>query len=209
MTCGNVETANGQFMMALQTADAGLQFFVWLNQALLSLSSGNHAQFRTILERIAGSPLPESSVSLKTCVHFIRGVHSLFVGKQTEAKHYLRDALVLANEHDLNRLTASILLLLGSMFLSFGSVMEASDMIMPALQIASKIPDMHLQLWAASQITDLYRMSKNETKMIEARDSHSRLMHALSSEKAVAQQTRHHVLIHVEFLLLLQLDLYW
>jgi MAternally-affected-uncoordination protein len=178
------------------------------------------------LERIAGSPLPESSVSLKTCVHFIRGVHSLFVGKQTEAKHYLRDALVLANEHDLNRLTASILLLLGSMFLSFGSVMEASDMIMPALQIASKIPDMHLQLWAASQITgmtykhkliidlailctDLYRMSKNETKMIEARDSHSRLMHALSSEKAVAQQTRHHVLIHVEFLLLLQLDLYW
>jgi len=56
----------------------------------------------------------------------------------------------MANAEDLNRLTSCSLVLLGHIFLSLGNSREAMNMVTPAMQLASKIPDIHIQLWASS-----------------------------------------------------------
>ena len=56
----------------------------------------------------------------------------------------------MANAEDLNRLTSCSLVLLGHIFLSLGNSQEALNMVTPAMQLASKIPDVHVQLWASA-----------------------------------------------------------
>ena len=56
----------------------------------------------------------------------------------------------MANAEDLNRLTSCSLVLLGHIFLSLGNSRESMNMVTPAMQLASKIPDAHVQLWASS-----------------------------------------------------------
>ena len=56
----------------------------------------------------------------------------------------------MANAEDLNRLTSCSLVLLGHIFLSLGNSREAMNMVTPAMQLASKIPDVHIQLWASA-----------------------------------------------------------
>ena len=56
----------------------------------------------------------------------------------------------MANAEDLNRLTSCSLVLLGHIFLSLGNARESMNMVTPAIQLASKIPDVHVQLWAAA-----------------------------------------------------------
>lgn len=56
----------------------------------------------------------------------------------------------MANAEDLNRLTSCSLVLLGHIFLSLGNRKESSNMVAPAMQLASKIPDVHVQLWASA-----------------------------------------------------------
>ena len=56
----------------------------------------------------------------------------------------------MANAEDLNRLTSCSLVLLGHIFLSLGNTRESMNMVTPAMQLASKIPDIHVQLWASS-----------------------------------------------------------
>lgn len=56
----------------------------------------------------------------------------------------------MANAEDLNRLTSCSLVLLGHIFLSLGNCRESMNMVTPAMQLASKIPDVHVQLWASA-----------------------------------------------------------
>ena len=49
-----------------------------------------------------------------------------------------------------SRLTSCSLVLLGHIFLSLGNGKESMNMVTPAMQLASKIPDVHVQLWASS-----------------------------------------------------------
>ena len=65
-------------------------------------------------------------------------------------RRYLRETLKMANAEDLNRLTSCSLVLLGHIFLSLGNTRESMNMVTPAMQLASKIPDIHVQLWASS-----------------------------------------------------------
>ncbi len=65
-------------------------------------------------------------------------------------RRYLRETLKMANAEDLNRLTSCSLVLLGHIFLSLGNSRESMNMVTPAMQLASKIPDVHVQLWAAA-----------------------------------------------------------
>ena len=64
----------------------------------------------------------------------------------------------MANAEDLNRLTSCSLVLLGHIFLSLGNTRESMNMVTPAMQLASKIPDVHVQLWASAILKgiDLY-----------------------------------------------------
>lgn len=65
-------------------------------------------------------------------------------------RRYLRETLKMANAEDLNRLTSCSLVLLGHIFLSLGNSQEALNMVKPAMQLAAKIPDVHVQLWASA-----------------------------------------------------------
>jgi MAternally-affected-uncoordination protein len=56
----------------------------------------------------------------------------------------------MAHAEDLNRLTSCSLVLLGHIFLSLGNSRESMNMVTPAMQLASKIPDVHVQLWASA-----------------------------------------------------------
>lgn len=56
----------------------------------------------------------------------------------------------MANAEDLNRLTSCSLVLLGHIFLSLGNHRESMNMVTPAMQLASKIPDVHVQIWATA-----------------------------------------------------------
>lgn len=77
-------------------------------------------------------------------------------------RRYLRETLKMANAEDLNRLTSCSLVLLGHIFLSINNSRESMNMVTPAMQLASKIPDVHVQLWASAilkgniRLTDLY-----------------------------------------------------
>ena len=62
----------------------------------------------------------------------------------------MRETLKMANAEDLNRLTVCALVLLGHIFLSMGNSRESMNMVTPAMQLSSKIPDTHVQLWASS-----------------------------------------------------------
>lgn len=66
------------------------------------------------------------------------------------SRRYLRETLKMANAEDLNRLTSCSLVLLGHIFLSLGNSRESMNMVTPAMQLASKIPDVHVQLWASA-----------------------------------------------------------
>ena len=65
-------------------------------------------------------------------------------------RRYLRETLKMANAEDLNRLTVCALVLLGHIFLSLGNSRESMNMVTPAMQLSSKIPDTHVQLWASA-----------------------------------------------------------
>ena len=74
----------------------------------------------------------------------------------------------MANEEDLNRLTSCSLVLLSHSFLCLGNTREAMNMVTPAMQLASKIPDVHVQLWASAILKgkklQLRRKSEVRTK---------------------------------------------
>lgn len=69
----------------------------------------------------------------------------------------------MANAEDLNRLTSCSLVLLGHIFLALGNPREALNMVTPAMQLASKIPDLHLQLWSSAILKGYYSV-KNGVK---------------------------------------------
>ena len=85
-----------------------------------------------------------SLARLKSCV--ARSHHTSF----HTFRRFLRETLKMANAEDLNRLTSCSLVLLGHIFLSLGNTRESMNMVTPAMQLASKIPDVHVQLWASA-----------------------------------------------------------
>lgn len=71
----------------------------------------------------------------------------------------MRETLKMANAEDLNRLTSCSLVLLGHIFLSLGNSRESMNMVTPAMQLASKIPDVHVQLWASAILKGIFIIS--------------------------------------------------
>lgn len=56
----------------------------------------------------------------------------------------------MANFEDLNRLTSCSLVLLGHIFFSLSNSKESMNMVTPAMELASRIPDLHVQLWSTA-----------------------------------------------------------
>ena len=101
----------------------------------------------------------------------------------------------MANAEDLNRLTSCSLVLLSHVFLSIGNSKESMNMVTPAMQLASKIPDIHVQLWGSAILKDLHRMSKDAVHEKEAYANHVKYSENLIADQLKCVQSIHHTLI--------------
>jgi MAternally-affected-uncoordination protein len=133
---------------------------------------------------------------LKASAFYVKGLQSFFQAKYNEAKRYLRETLKMANAEDLNRLTSCSLVLLGHIFLSLGNSQEALNMVTPAMQLASKIPDVHVQLWASALLKDLYRLCGNAQGEADGFRLHDSFSQALLKDHFQSSQQAEHGLIH-------------
>ena len=153
--------------------------FANLNLAIVYVRTRREADFAALLDRISPERLPSQSHSLQAAAYYIQGLQEFFSAKYNDAKYvlhfkekkisskfvnfnltnffgqfffrrYLRETLKMANAEDLNRLTVCALVLLGHIFLSLGNSKESMNMVNPAMQLSSKIPDTHVQLWASA-----------------------------------------------------------
>lgn len=110
-------------------------------------------------------------------------------------RRFLRETLKMANAEDLNRLTSCSLVLLSHVFLSIGNSKESMNMVTPAMQLASKIPDIHVQLWGSAILKDLHRMSKDAIHEKEAYANHVKYSENLIADQLRCVQSPHHALI--------------
>merc|ERR1711981_1539049 len=148
-----------------------------------------------LLDRITPDQLPSSSHSMKAAAYYIHGLQSFFSSQYGESKRYLRETLKMANAEDLNRLTSCSLVLLGHIFLSLGNTRESMNMVTPAMQLASKIPDIHVQLWASSILKDLYRATGDRVREQEGQQMHSNFQQTLMKDQVLSNQLPEHSLI--------------
>ncbi|KAG9350624.1 hypothetical protein JZ751_024513 [Albula glossodonta] len=134
------------------TTHQELWTFIVTNLASVYIREGNrHQELYSLLERInPDHNFPVSSHCLRAAAFYIRGLLSFFQGRYNEAKRFLRETLKMSNAEDLNRLTACSLVLLGHIFYVLGNHRESNNMVVPAMQLASKIPDMSVQLWSSA-----------------------------------------------------------
>ncbi|PNF35489.1 MAU2 chromatid cohesion factor-like protein [Cryptotermes secundus] len=196
MSMNCMEAAEAQFTAALRTSqERELWTFANLNLAIVYLRAKREQEFSALLERINPETLPSHSHSLRAAAYYVQGLQSFFQARYNEAKRYLRETLKMANAEDLNRLTSCSLVLLGHIFLSLGNSRESMNMVTPAMQLASKIPDVHVQLWASAILKDLYRMCGDPVRENEAFQMHCNFSQMLLKDHFQASQMAEHNLI--------------
>lgn len=194
MNCMN--EAEQQFTTAIKLSqERELWTFANLNLAIVYLRQKRDQEFNTLLERINPESLPTHSHSLRAAAYYVQGLQSFFQARYNEAKRYLRETLKMANAEDLNRLTSCSLVLLGHIFLSLGNSRESMNMVTPAMQLASKIPDVHVQLWASAILRDLYRMSNDRSNENEAYQMHNNFSQILLKDHYQSSTMPEHNLI--------------
>ncbi|XP_035027250.2 MAU2 chromatid cohesion factor homolog isoform X2 [Hippoglossus stenolepis] len=193
-----MDNAEAQFTAALQmTTHQELWTFIVTNLASVYIREGNrHQELFTLLERInPDHNFPVGSHCLRAAAFYIRGLLSFFQGRYNEAKRFLRETLKMSNAEDLNRLTACSLVLLGHIFLVLGNHRESNNMVVPAMQLASKIPDMSVQLWSSSLLKDLNKACGNTMDAHEAAQMHQNFSQQLLQDHMAACSLPEHNLI--------------
>merc|ERR1711981_172642 len=196
MSMNCMEAAENQLNAALRTSqERELWTFANLNLAIVYVRTRREADFVALLDRISPERLPSQSHSLQAAAYYIQGLQEFFAAKYNEAKRYLRETLKMANAEDLNRLTVCALVLLGHIFLSLGNSRESMNMVTPAMQLSSKIPDTHVQLWASAILKDLYRMANDPNREQEGLTMHKTFSQTLLQDHFRASQLPEHNLI--------------
>ncbi|XP_057663542.1 MAU2 chromatid cohesion factor homolog isoform X2 [Diorhabda carinulata] len=195
MSMNCMEAAEAQFIAALNTSrERELWTFANLNLAIVYLRGKREADFNALHDRINPESLPSHSHSLRAAAYYVQGLQAFFQGRYNEAK-YLRETLKMANAEDLNRLTSCSLVLLGHIFLSLGNSRESMNMVTPAMQLASKIPDVHVQLWASAILKDLNRICGDTQQENESYQRHVNFSQMLLTDHFQASQMPEHNLI--------------
>ncbi|GLV40509.1 Mau2 sister chromatid cohesion factor [Carabus blaptoides fortunei] len=197
MSMNCMDAAEGQFTAAVSTSqERELWTYANLNLAIVYLRTEREANFQSLLEQINPETLPSHSHSLRAAAYYVLGLQSFFQTRYHEAKRYLRETLKMANAEDLNRLTSCSLVLLGHIFLALGNSRESMNMVTPAMQLASKIPDIHVQLWASAILKDLYDKCGDHIRESEAYQMHCNFSQMLLKDQYQASQMPEHNLIH-------------
>ena len=114
------------------------------------------------LKTMRNNQLPPEALNLNAATNFVIGLHQALLQSLPEAKSALKEAVVLANTEDLHKLVACTLILLGKVFMAIGKREEAGTMIPPAYQLANKIQDMDLQIWASTLMAEFLQSAGDE-----------------------------------------------
>lgn len=159
MSVNSFDRAEMQLCSAIQeTNNRELKLFSNLNLAIIYLRTQKEEKLRNVLNHIASDYTQNfSNQALLGSYYWVQGLNSYYKGSFHEAKRFLRESLKMGNAEDLNRLTSCSLVLLSQVFLSIGNSKEAMNMVVPALQLASKIPDVNVQLWGSSIQQQLHK----------------------------------------------------
>uniref|UniRef100_A0A8C9U475 MAU2 chromatid cohesion factor homolog n=1 Tax=Scleropages formosus TaxID=113540 RepID=A0A8C9U475_SCLFO len=167
-----MDNAEAQFTTALRlTTHQELWTFIVTNLASVYIREGNrHQELYSLLERIN----PDRSFPVR---------------------RFLRETLKMSNAEDLNRLTACSLVLLGHIFYVLGNHRESNNMVVPAMQLASKIPDMSVQLWSSALLKDLNKACGNTMEAHEAAQMHQNFSQQLLQDHIAACSLPEHNLI--------------
>eukprot|EP00795_Rhopilema_esculentum_P005923 gene5923-11266_t len=148
------------FRKAVELSVKGSEIFniAALNLAII-YARGGEAKKQELLdmfEKLNNASVMRSQ-ALQAGYLYVKGLVSFFNANYHEAKKYLRETLRIGNAEDLNRITACSLVLLGHVVTASGNPQEALSMVIPAMQLAAKVPDVYLQLWSASLLKDRQR----------------------------------------------------
>uniref|UniRef100_A0A8C5B2T3 MAU2 chromatid cohesion factor homolog n=1 Tax=Gadus morhua TaxID=8049 RepID=A0A8C5B2T3_GADMO len=167
-----MDNAEAQFTTALQlTSHQELWTFIVTNLASVYIREGNrHQELYSLLERIN----PDLNFPVR---------------------RFLRETLKMSNAEDLNRLTACSLVLLGHIFYVLQNHRESNNMVVPAMQLASKIPDMSVQLWSSALLKDLNKALGNPMDAHEAAQMHQTFSQQLLQDHIAACSLPEHNLI--------------
>lgn len=197
MSMNCMEAAEMQLSTALKMSEGTeLETFINLNLAIVFIRTKREQEYDKVLEKINPETLTSHSHSLKAAAYYVHGLQSFFQAKYNEAKRYLRETLKMANAEDLNRLTSCALVLLGHIFLSLKNSRESMNMVTPAMQLASKIPDVHIQLWASAILKDLYKMCNDQTREKDACQMHSNFSQMLLKDHFQSSEMAEHALVN-------------
>ncbi|KAK7496830.1 hypothetical protein BaRGS_00011810 [Batillaria attramentaria] len=201
MSMNCMEAAEAQFKTALESIrqegarEGELSGFINLNLAIVYLRMNRQADLMHLVELIEPESFHSHSHSLKAAAFFVKGLQSFFQANYSDAKRFLRETLKMANAEDVNRLTSCSLVLLGHIFLSLGNNQEAMNLVTPAMQLAGKIPDVHVQLWASSLLKDLYRLVGDSVNEAEGYRMHTTFSQSLLKDHFQSSQLAEHGLI--------------
>ncbi|CAH4029089.1 unnamed protein product [Pieris brassicae] len=197
MSMNCMDAAEAQFHTAIHMSqERDLWMFAKLNLAIVYLRGRRDNDLAQIMEQVRPEALPTYAHGLRAASYYVLGLQAFFQARYNEAKRYLRETLKMANAEDLNRLTSCSLVLLGHIFLSINNSRESMNMVTPAMQLASKIPDVHVQLWASAILKDLYRLAGDTERENEAYQMHCNFSQALLKDHFQATQLPQHALVN-------------
>ncbi|XP_026743945.1 MAU2 chromatid cohesion factor homolog [Trichoplusia ni] len=196
MSMNCMEAAESQFHTAIHMSqERDLWMFAKLNLAIVYLRGRRDNELTQLMAEVKPESLPAYAHGLRAASYYVLGLQAFFQARYNEAKRYLRETLKMANAEDLNRLTSCSLVLLGHIFLSINNSRESMNMVTPAMQLASKIPDVHVQLWASAILKDLYRLANDTDRETEAYQMHCNFSQALLKDHFAATQMPEHALV--------------
>ena len=115
---------------------------------LSKTNPNNKAQLMSILDNLQPDKLATKSTSLTAFSHYFRALKFFLNSNYQQAKESLKEAILLSNSEDLSNVTANSYLFMGQIDKLMNSFQESFDMVTNGLDIAEKMPDISLRIFA-------------------------------------------------------------
>lgn len=199
MSMSMIEDAESHFSRVMNDNDVGteLRIMAMLNLALCYLQDDakrheKQHDVEVLLSRLNPETLSSLSYCLKAAAYYVYGLKAFCDERFNDAKRNLRETLKMANGEDLNRVTSCSLVLLGKIFNNSELPRESLNMVSPAMKLAGKIPDIHVQLWASSVLRDIYARDINSQHHLEAANMHANFSSRLNDDKLMSSSLPEH-----------------
>lgn len=190
MSMSLMEDAENHFDRVMNDNYVGteLRVMAMLNLALCYLQDDTRRfekrhDVEVLLSRLNPEQLNSLSYCLKAAAYYVYGLKAFCDERFNDAKRNLRETLKMANGEDLNRVTSCSLVLLGKIFNNSGLPSGSLNMVQPAMKLAGKIPDIHVQSWASSVLKDIYAREVNSHHYIDASNMHASFTTQLNEDK--------------------------